>query len=1121
MRFIAVAAALSGLSLGAADIRVEKQTAKVAYGPVPKVTSFEMKAQDGLLLKDGAARFWVGNGTEFAAIQSGPLAMWLAWLHGYPALSLYPGNAFKGAVAADGASEIGVEILYGNVSWFREAVRLGFMCDFFGNATYGNAWRVSEAVRERPEVKEVLYDHGHYSSVDTGHSIGREMMFQKRFSTAMYFKDEPGVSYLELCREPGPNPSNKRITDDFRAWARTKYGGDIAEANRAWNSSYASWEDVIPMHLDEKRYRYKGAIAELRRRRDAKKNNPAHYYDWLLFVQKDMTRLTKNEIADLRAALPGLPISIDQRAHTSYNDAYAYYDPVEIDPLVDIYSIHYGWHAFAYKNTAYDRKTVLNAASFPLFGMNFFQVNTTKPIINAEDIISRTRAPVSGSETMRKNDIAKLHEGVWKFRLDRKFQGLKQGWQNPKFDDSSWGSMKVPGCWDETPEYAGESCIAWYRRTFKMPASYKGDYEDGSRKFLIYGKGVAQKGTLWLNGHEVGNVKGWDTSYRFDVSELLNWGGENTIVWRVDGGLGKSENGLRFYCHLLANDMISESTPFGEKQYRQMLFTQLMRGLSGVMLWSWHTDYLRPYMPQLFAQLDSVAPVALPALRNRRGNIAYLYGYTAGYGLPCASDGTEAGYLDAYCAIEFSGSRPDVFNEKNFIAEVTPAKYPLLEVPHTAIVSDEAYEHFKKYVQSGGTAVITEDALRQTFSRYRQTDVETFDRGRGKVVALKGRPTMEEFALALKPYLPKPEVGIVSACKAETPLIERMLCGDGESRVLYLNNWGGMDHPLSVTLPAKYRKWRLTPVTGSFRRGKNGKILTTVDSQDVAVAFLTAPGAEVPRIRRPSPLRKKIFDKVLALNRHVTVDKADVLFPKYVEPRDQRAMGAESFPYLLDRVESFGLKHAASEPATWTAETLKGKKLVVLTEGWSCTLERYSVMNASRKDAFVEMIRKYVEDGGSLMVISDGARTANVKAFYLKAFAPVFGVTPGWGIVRDDAKTAFGDPYQSFGNVPLAPKETLEGVKSVLNYVHFPLYYGKGTSSAMVAKTYGKGKVYLSSDVMAFQPFRIEHADNAAFLQNLMGWLLDRPVTAADREKFKKNLFLTEKHLKRIAEEEK
>jgi hypothetical protein len=56
---------------------------------------------------------------------------------------------------------------------------------------------------------------------------------------------------------------------------------------------------------------------------------------------------------------------------------------------------------------------------------------------------------------------------------------------------------------------------------------------------------------------------------------------------------------------------------------------------------------------------------------------------------------------------------------------------------------------------------------------------------------------------------------------------------------------------------------------------------------------------------------------------------------------------------------------------------------------------------------------------------------------------------------------------------------------------------------------------------MAFQPFRIEHGDNAAFLQNLMGWLLDRPVTARDRAAFARDLFLTERHLKRIAADEK
>ena len=1118
---IRAAVVLASLSSGAAEVRVEKIESEVAYGAIPKVVGFEMEAKDGLLLKDGKPRFWVGNGTEFAAIQSGPLAMWLAWLHGYPALSLYPGTSFRGRTTEDGASEIGTEIHYGNVSWFREAVRLGFMCDFFANATYSGAWRVPKEVLARPEVKEIFYDHGHYSCVDTGHPEGREMMFNKRLSTARYFAREPGAAYIELCREPGPNPSNRRVIDGFRAWARTKYGGDIAAANRAWSSDYASWDEVVPMHLDAGRYRYKGSIAELRRRRDAKKNNPGHYYDWLLFAQEDMTRLTKNEIADLRAALPGLSISIDQRAHTSYNDAYAYYDPVEIDPLVDIYSIHYGWHAFAYKDSPYDRKTVIHATSFPLFGMNFFQVNTTKPIVNAEDIVSRTRAPVSGSETMLKNDIAKLHEGTWKFRLDRKNEGLKGGWQNPALDDSGWGAMKVPGCWDETPEYSGASCIAWYRRTFTMPRKYKDDYEDGSRKFLVFGKGVAQKGTLWLNGHEVGHVKGWDTAYRFDVGALLKYGAENTLVWRVDGGLGKSENGLRFYCHLLAHDMISESSPFGEKQYRQMLFTQMMRGLSGVMLWSWHTDYLRPYMPDLFAKLDTVAPVALPALRRRRGRVAYLYGYTSGYGLPCASDGTEAGYLDAYCAIEFAGVRPDVYGEKLFVSEVSAETHPLLVVPRAKVVSDEAYEHFKKYVRSGGTAVITDDALLRTFSRHAPTDVATFDRGKGRVVVVDASTTMEEYAEILRPYLPKPDVKIKCSASDEKPLIERMLCGNAQCQVLYLNNWGGRDHELSVLLPERFRTWKVTAVVGGFRRAPGGTIHVKVDSQDVAVALLSAPGARLPRIRRPSPQRTKIFEKVLRLNRHAPVETADTLFPKYVEPRDQRAMGAESFPYLLERVEAFGMTHAASEPATWTPETLKGKKLVVLTEGWACTLDRYGVMNPSRKAAFVEMIRRYVEEGGSLMVISDGARTANVKAHYIKELAPVFGIKPGWGIVRNDAAAAFGDPYQSVGAKPIAPDEVLEGVSSILNYVHFPLYAGRGKSGPMVARAFGKGKVYFSTDVMAFQPFRIEHADNAAFLHNLMGWLLNRPVDAEQRKDFAENLFLTEAHLKRIAEEEK
>ena len=63
---------------------------------------------------------------------------------------------------------------------------------------------------------------------------------------------------------------------------------------------------------------------------------------------------------------------------------------------------------------------------------------------------------------------------------------------------------------------------------------------------------------------------------------------------------------------------------------------------------------------------------------------------------------------------------------------------------------------------------------------------------------------------------------------------------------------------------------------------------------------------------------------------------------------------------------------------------------------------------------------------------------------------------------------------------------------------------------AMAAVEVGKGRVFVSADAMAFQPFRIGEADNAALLENVVGWLLGKPVTQAMRDEFKKNLFLTE-----------
>ena len=62
---------------------------------------------------------------------------------------------------------------------------------------------------------------------------------------------------------------------------------------------------------------------------------------------------------------------------------------------------------------------------------------------------------------------------------------------------------------------------------------------------------------------------------------------------------------------------------------------------------------------------------------------------------------------------------------------------------------------------------------------------------------------------------------------------------------------------------------------------------------------------------------------------------------------------------------------------------------------------------------------------------------------------------------------------------------------------------------AMGAVECGKGRVFVSADSMFCQPLRIELADNAALLENIVGWLVRRPVTQAMRDGFRRNgLFL-------------
>ncbi len=113
------------------------------------------------------------------------------------------------------------------------------------------------------------------------------------------------------------------------------------------------------------------------------------------------------------------------------------------------------------------------------------------------------------------------------------------------FDDSAWKPVDLPHDWAidlpfsdsrDLNEHGAkplgrtypETSIGWYRRTFDIPSS------DAGRRIALQFDGVFRDAIVMLNGHYLGrNLSGY-APFRFDVTDLLTYGGKNALVVRVD-----------------------------------------------------------------------------------------------------------------------------------------------------------------------------------------------------------------------------------------------------------------------------------------------------------------------------------------------------------------------------------------------------------------------------------------------------------------------------------------------------------------------------------------------------------------------------------------------------------
>lgn len=884
--------------------------------PLPKL-GYTFGIKDGYLTRNDKPFWYAGNYTigggqwQFATL-------WMMRLLNYSMTTLDWSTNYDVRKNKDGNYTIKYRDSESAISAIRELTRQNIIIEFDGGnyAYHYNNLRYTKGITG---LADYYVPGSHFYSFDHNTPQGRQMHYNDWQTRFRFIKNMPLMGF-ECWNELGYTPSHERVLKGFRAYAQQKYGS-MEEANKVWRRDFKNWNEVMPPHLSPDIL--PGTQAH-QYRLEMRAKYFEQYYDWLHFLSLDFLPGFKKMKEHFRT-FSNAPWSVDMRAHRTYSDGYGVMDIDLLDDIIDIIMLHTWFDSFDYRGQPADAPSVLRSITNALLFHNYFRNNSNKPIINPEDIVSMVGVPGSSQDAMKRNCLAQFPQ-EWIFTLENDGSGIGKGYYQPGFDDSKWGRMAVPGCWDETAAYKGRRGFGWYRAKFNVPAKYRADFADGSRKFYIYGQGVAQKGTVWINGVKVGEPSGWNTRYQYDIGSHLNYGGENQITFMVDGS--NYSNGLRFYVYVLPDNQINETRPAGKKEYATRLWTYMMQGNSAVTLWNWD-DIWRPFMPELINEINSVAEIAMPAAREKYAKeVGILMPYRYFRGLPVAIDRYFLDYMNIFGAITFRQLPVSVLGEKH-IRKTTPSSHPVIFYPYARIVQPQTYAHMKQYVEAGGIAVVTFDSLLLDFKRYHATGIEEFagivvkgdytgetiftldgktyqlvkgdiagktgvmvepvnarvlasfadgspavtevNRGKGKLIFVAATPDFHGAyaiaGLALKDCNITPMIELTATGDSrEFPWLEGKITGNSDRFMVYLHNWGGIDREVKFKIPErfnkKYQVRNIRTPKASAEKASGREYTMVVKSCEPAALLFESEGSPQLALPGVAPERTALLEKI-------------------------------------------------------------------------------------------------------------------------------------------------------------------------------------------------------------------------------------------------------------------
>ena len=152
-----------------------------------------------------------------------------------------------------------------------------------------------------------------------------------------------------------------------------------------------------------------------------------------------------------------------------------------------------------------------------------------------------------------------------------------------KFNDSTWTAIRLPHVWVTTLPYASEAShshgyktvgwkypetsVGWYRNVISIPA------EDFGKHIALQFDGIFRNATVWFNGFYMGTEPSGYATQVYDVTEYVNYGGDNLICVRADASLEEGwfyEGGGIYRDAWLLKSAAVSVAPFGTFVYADL-----------------------------------------------------------------------------------------------------------------------------------------------------------------------------------------------------------------------------------------------------------------------------------------------------------------------------------------------------------------------------------------------------------------------------------------------------------------------------------------------------------------------------------------------------------------------